>query len=379
MTQKSKKALNITVNVIVSIIVIFVLILTINIIVSGKKGYTKLFGYTYVAVRSDSMDGDQPDSFKKGDLLKVKVLSDAEKQELKKDDIITFYYPVSKSVPGAKYIVIDGKPHIINSHRIERVEGDRIFTRGDKEGAPLDLGNRQYSDIIGKVVSHTDGLGNVSMWFQSQWGFFVCVVLPSLLIVVYCVFNLVRVVRERNKENAADKEEQLKQQLLEQLRAEGKLAAEPAAPVAPVVQPTESAPPVPVEQVSVTPAPAEEKKEMSVSEEPSAASEEEKASKPAAKKAPAKKKQPIILSAEGEETPAPSEEKKETASKPAAKKAPAKKKQPIILSAEGEETPAPSEEKKETASKPAAKKAPAKKKQPIILSAEGEESSDGKK
>ena len=373
MKQKTKKALNITVNVIVSIIVVLVLILTINIIVSGKKGYTSVFGYAHVAVRSDSMDGDKPDSFQKGDLLKVKILSDKEKQELKVGDIITFYYPVSKSVPGAQYVTIDGKPHIINSHRIEKVEGDRIFTRGDKEGAPLDLGNRQYSDIIGKVVSHTDGIGNVTLWFQSQTGFFVCVVLPSLLIVVYCIYNLVKAVLERNKETAADKEELLKQQLLAQLRAEGMLAAEPAAPAE---QPKEQAPPVPAEP-PVASVPAEEKA-APVSEEPAPVEEkEEPASKPAAKKAPAKKKQPIILSAEGEES-APAKEETVT-NKPAAKKAPAKKKQPIILSAEGEESPAPSEEKKETASKPAAKKAPAKKKQPIILSAENEETSDDQK
>ena len=369
MKQKTKKALNITVNVIVSIIVVLVLILTINIIVSGKKGYTSVFGYAHVAVRSDSMDGDKPDSLKKGDLLKVKILSDKEKQELKVGDIITFYYPVSKSVPGAQYVTIDGKPHIINSHRIEKVEGDRIFTRGDKEGAPLDLGNRQYSDIIGKVVSHTDGIGNVTLWFQSQTGFFVCVVLPSLLIVVYCIYNLVKAVLERNKETAADKEELLKQQLLAQLRAEGMLAAEPAAPAE---QPKEQASPVPAE-LPVASVPTEEKA-APVSEEPAPVEEkEESASKPAAKKAPAKKKQPIILSAEGEE-PVPAKE--EPASKPAAKKAPAKKKQPIILSAEGEE-PAPAKE--EPASKPAAKKAPAKKKQPVILSAENEETSDDQK
>lgn len=369
MKQKTKKALNITVNVIVSIIVVLVLILTINIIVSGKKGYTSVFGYAHVAVRSDSMDGDKPDSFQKGDLLKVKILSDKEKQELKVNDIITFYYPVSKSVPGAQYVTIDGKPHIINSHRIEKVEGDRIFTRGDKEGAPLDLGNRQYSDIIGKVVSHIDGIGNVTLWFQSQTGFFVCVVLPSLLIVVYCIYNLVKAVLERNKETAADKEELLKQQLLAQLRAEGMLAAEPAAPAE---QPKEQAPPVPAEP-PVASVPTEEKA-APVSEEPAPVEEkEEPASKPAAKKAPAKKKQPIILSAEGEE-PAPAKE--EPASKPTAKKAPAKKKQPIILSAEGEE-PAPAKE--EPASKPAAKKAPAKKKRPVILSAENEETSDDQK
>lgn len=224
MTTKTKKALNITVNVIVCIIVLFVLILTINIIASSGKGYTNLFGNAYVSVQTDSMDGDKPDSFKPGDLLKVKILSEKQKNELKEGDIITFY----------DYRAIDGNNvRYLNSHRIVEIderENGRVYrTRGDNE-EKADSMLRKNEDIIGVVVSHTAGLGRVTDWFHSSTGFFVCVVLPSLLVVVYCIYNLVKVILERNKETEADKEARLKEQLLQQLRAEGKLAEEAEVP-----------------------------------------------------------------------------------------------------------------------------------------------------
>ena len=49
--------------------------------------------------------------------------------------------------------------------------------------------------------------------------------LPAFLIVAYFAFNLVMVLRERNKVSDETKKERLRQELLEELRAEGKLSA----------------------------------------------------------------------------------------------------------------------------------------------------------
>lgn len=43
--MRNKKVINIVVNVIVAIILVFVFILTLNIILSGDKGYTSIFGH----------------------------------------------------------------------------------------------------------------------------------------------------------------------------------------------------------------------------------------------------------------------------------------------------------------------------------------------
>lgn len=337
MTQKSRKALNITVNVIVSIIVIFVLILTVNIIVSGNKGYTKLFGNAYVAVKSDSMDGDKPDSFKKGDMLKVKVLSEKEKEALVEGDVIMFY----DTVQGVK---------IINTHRIvekgTRASGEVYFrTQGDNPKYGMDGLPRTYEDIIGKVVSHTDKIGYVSLWLNSSTGFFVCVVLPSLLIVVYCVFNLVKAIVERNKEDAASKEAKMKEELLAQLRAEGMLVQ----PVAEGGAPAEPAQPERVAMPAQAAAPAEVPKEE-----------------------PAPAAVPVRAESEEQKAPATEEAAAEEPKKPAAKTT-AKKKQPIVLSADEESASVPAAEEPK---KPATKTT-ARKKQPIVLSAD-EDNSNGK-
>lgn len=58
--MRNKKVINIVVNVIVAIILVFVFILTLNIILSGDKGYTSIFSTAYVSVESNSMKGDKP-------------------------------------------------------------------------------------------------------------------------------------------------------------------------------------------------------------------------------------------------------------------------------------------------------------------------------
>jgi len=228
LSVKSKKVLNIVLNVVVYVIFAFVLFLTILVIASGGKGYTSVFGTAFVAVKSDSMDGDHPDSFEKGALLKVKILSDEEKKNLKEGEIITFY----------DYDIASGQ-RVLNSHRIVAVENHfdgqiSYRTQGDnKEVCPApDAALRTPDDIIGKVTGKANGIGKVFLWMNTSAGFFVCIVTPSLLVLAYCVYYLVRVIREEKKKKGkaldSEERERLKQELLEELRAEGKLPAEQA-------------------------------------------------------------------------------------------------------------------------------------------------------
>ena len=212
MKPKTKKILKLLLNIAVYVLFALILLLTVFVVASGKKGYTSIFGTAYVAVESDSMDGDREDSFQKGALLKLKVLSDDKKLELKEGDIISFYD------------IVGGK-RVINSHRIVEVWGEgssRVFvTQGDKIGSP-DTAKRTLDDVIGKVKSHTNGLGNLFLFIRTGTGFAVCIVLPCLLLIGYCVLDLVRAIREQKKEN----KEQLKEELLKELRAEGKIPPE---------------------------------------------------------------------------------------------------------------------------------------------------------
>ena len=215
--MRNKKVINIVVNVIVAIILVFVFILTLNIILSGDKGYTSIFGTAYVSVESNSMKGDKADNFQKGDLLKIKILDEEEKKNLQPGDVITFW----------DNTIVDNQL-VLNSHRSIKVEKQsdgsvRYETKGDNN---LDADKMLIPDvtIVGIYEGKIGGLGNVVSWFHSSTGFFVCIVLPAFLIVAYFAFNLVMVLRERNKVSDETKKERLRQELLEELRAEGKLS-----------------------------------------------------------------------------------------------------------------------------------------------------------
>src|SRR5574344_1553644 len=92
--EKAKKAKvgETIVNVIVAIILVIVFALTLNILLSAKKGYVEIFGSASIAVETDSMKGTNADSFSAGDIIKVKIIKSADdKKLLKVGDIITYY------------------------------------------------------------------------------------------------------------------------------------------------------------------------------------------------------------------------------------------------------------------------------------------------
>lgn len=214
MNQKTKKIFNIVVDVLVCIILALVVFITVNVIMSGDKGYTSFFGTTFVAVESDSMKGDKEDNFSKGDLIRVRILSDEEKKNLKEGDIITFYD------------VINGTRQL-NTHRIVRVssiqDGVVYYTTKGDNNVVEDPSLRADTSVIGIYEGKIGGLGNVVSFFHSSAGFFVCVVLPSLLIVAYFAFNLYKTVKESKAEGKEDEKERMKQELLKELQAEGKI------------------------------------------------------------------------------------------------------------------------------------------------------------
>lgn len=219
MKAKTKKILKIVLNIVVYVLFGLILLLTILIVSSGGKGYTSLFGTAYVTVETDSMDGNRSDSFKAGALLKLDLLSYEEKLELEEGDIISFYDNVS----GHRFI---------NSHRIVEIWGEgngtAFITQGDKEGAPVDNMPRRVEEVIGRVVSHTNGIGKVFQFMRTTTGFVVCIILPCLLLVGYCIYDLVRVILDQKKTEKAKSKEELKEELLEELRAEGKIPIDDA-------------------------------------------------------------------------------------------------------------------------------------------------------
>jgi signal peptidase len=220
MSNKVKKILNIVVDVVVAVVLVLVLFLAICAIRSkakGYDGYTEIFGKAYVAVSSNSMSGDKEDNFSKGDMIVIKTLSSDDLSELEVGDIITF-----KTI-----YITDDDNYVLNTHRIvainQQANGSYTFTTKGDNNSTIDSDPVSGANVVGVYQSKASGIGYVLLFMRSSTGFFVCVVLPSLLIAVYFAINLVLVIlKERKVQNAANLEAKQKEHdlLMEQARAE---------------------------------------------------------------------------------------------------------------------------------------------------------------
>lgn len=240
MKPKTKKILNIVLDVVIAIVLVFAAFLAVISIRSKVKGYndyTEVFGSAYVAVASESMSGTTPDyvpqgkleGFEKGDLIKINLTDEKEVQQLEVGDIITF-----KTV----YIVQDKT--VLNTHRIVEInrnsEGKIVsfVTRGDNNDVN-DTMPISVADVVGVYEGKASGIGHVFLFMSSSAGFFVCIVLPTLLIVVYCVVNLVLVIQKEKKVQVAEAEiekqaekERIRQELLAEMQSAAQQDAESA-------------------------------------------------------------------------------------------------------------------------------------------------------
>lgn len=238
MSEKAKKIINIVVDVVVAIILVFVLILAISGISSkmkGYDGYTEIFGKAYVAVRTDSMAMDYntkevgEDNFAEGDLIAIKVLKGDARRQLKVGDIITFKFELDEAT----------NTMALNTHRIVEIGGEEGYathyiTKGDNTPDGSEDPTVFLDDIVGVYTGKASGIGHMFLFMNSSTGFFVCVVLPSLLVVAYFAVNLVLVILKERKVAAAakademahtleDEKEKMRQELLAEMAAKGEI------------------------------------------------------------------------------------------------------------------------------------------------------------
>lgn len=230
LSPKAKKIINIVVDVVVAIVLIFAVFLAVVSIrskVKGYSGYTEIFGTAYVAVASNSMYADLPDyvpegklaGFAKGDLIKIKLVDEEEAKELEVGDIISFETSA----------IVDGK-RVLNTHRIieinngEQGNATSYITHGDNNPSGSNE-TVSINDIVGVYEGKAPGIGHVFLFMGTSAGFFVCIVLPTLLIVAYCVVNLILVIRREKKVQTADaaaekeaEKERIRQEILAEMQ-----------------------------------------------------------------------------------------------------------------------------------------------------------------
>jgi signal peptidase len=223
MNPKVKKVLGIAANVLTGLIVVVAMVIAISTIMSKDKKYVNLMGFSYLSVASDSMEGNNKDSFNYGDVIMIRILNDSQKDSLKVGQVITFIDPL---------IQIDGISQL-NTHRIvEVVEQNGIIhyrTKGD-HNPTNDPVLRPATDVVGVYISKSNGIGKALLWMQTKDGFLASVVVPSALVFIYCLVMVIKNVMEYSKnkvmrsmaEKEAEKEAELRERILKELQAEKK-------------------------------------------------------------------------------------------------------------------------------------------------------------
>ena len=228
-------------NVIFYLVIALLLLFSIMNIKGGNRtqGFPNIFGKGFLSVQSDSMDGDQPDSFVKGDLLFVDVFNPKDYDSLEVGMIVTFYDENIKNLNSHRivYIARDEAGKIISL----AVQGDYtvlafngVYDPTDPEKGELnmmllnrkDVVNLTASDIKGVVTGKWSGAGTALDTMRDYWIFIF--VLPVLCLMLFEIFMVVKNVmalqaekqRIANKEQTAIDMEAQKEELRKQILAE---------------------------------------------------------------------------------------------------------------------------------------------------------------
>lgn len=236
LSPKAKKIINIVVDVVCGVVLVFALIIAVCMIKSKNSeyaNYTDFFGKAYLAVESPSMtnqiDNDGKvdyDNFSKGDLIVIKILNNSEKSSLKVGDVITF----NDNTPSA-----NKDKYVLNTHRIVAIDvnakGVREYTTRGDYNRSVDPVKVTDERIVGKFESKIKGVGTVVSFMGTFWGFFVFVLLPTLIIVVIAAVNFAMVfIKEKKAQKAiaaqaqeevlAEERERIRQELLAEMQGQ---------------------------------------------------------------------------------------------------------------------------------------------------------------
>lgn len=188
------KVLNGSFYIIIILLIIFALANTKK---KSENQIAHIFGYGFLSVQSDSMNGNLADSFEQGDMILVSMLDKNEKEELQIGDIVTYY---------------DIGIREFNTHRIVEIDIDDnyIVTKADYD--PITHNQNTTSDkaiTLDQVVAthhlSVRNLGNVLDYMQTSTGFALCVILPVVLIFFYEGIKLIKNIMVANKEKIENK------------------------------------------------------------------------------------------------------------------------------------------------------------------------------
>lgn len=203
-----KKAVYITLNVLFYIFIAFLLIFAIANIASKKNNnIPSIFGYGFLNVASDSMDGNKEDSLKVGDLIIVKLANEKRIEAIEVEkSIITYYDDELKML--VTHRVVDIKQND-QGETVYYTQGDRVEVVTPGEDYKND-GNyyalvelHSANDILAIYSGKISGAGKVLAFLQTKVGFGLCIVLPAALLLIFEAYLLIKNLFAVNREKLA--------------------------------------------------------------------------------------------------------------------------------------------------------------------------------
>ncbi len=224
--KKHMKTLEIIANVVLWLFVAFAVLITVMVFAAqDADGVPSIGGKCTINIVSDSMSP----TFDSGDLVFANKLSDAEKMQLKVNDIITFYADLDG----------DGNKEL-NTHRIVDFEYDSMgnvlgyYTKGDN---PLTnpVRDEKYVTCANVICVATgtvwSNVGGFLSFLQTSLGFFLVIVLPLAAFFIYelvhFILTYLSMKNDTKKISAAD-EELIKQRAIEEYLKQQKEAQDAA-------------------------------------------------------------------------------------------------------------------------------------------------------
>ena len=190
-----KKVINTVKNIVVWLVVIVavcMMVFTIVSVTTFNRNDRHLFGYRAYVVTSDSMSKTDFDA---GDLILVKNVDPA---TLKEGDIITYMSQHPESFG-------ETITHKIRSITKDANGNPGFITYGtttDTDDATIVT----YPYVLGRYEKAIPNIGNLFTFLKTTQGYFVCIFIPFMLLILYQGLNCIRLFRRYKREQLQEME-----------------------------------------------------------------------------------------------------------------------------------------------------------------------------
>ena len=195
--NKIRKILNIAKTIVVWAVVllaVFMMIFTIISVTTFNRNDRSLFGYKAYVVTSDSMSKTD---FNAGDLILAKAVDPS---TLKEGDIITYMSQNPESFGETithkiRSLTTDanGNPGFVTYGTTTDTDDSTIVT---------------YPYVLGKYEKAIPNIGTFFTFLKTTQGYFVCIFIPFMLLILYQGLNCIRLFRRYKKEQMQEMEEE---------------------------------------------------------------------------------------------------------------------------------------------------------------------------